>query len=267
GGAWRELAVEDETRNLRLPGILSFIGEEDSQPLARFGTPLQWVRGRLKEDGPPGEPTVNGIFLNAVYASQQRTITDAPLGASNGLPNQVLFFTQIPVLAGERIEVQELSGPRANVEWRLVALSLTNGDQNVVRELEQLLGAEGDQIDIIKGDLRLRRDRTKNVIEVWVRWLEKPNFFRSGPEDRCYVIDRARGLLFFGDGFNGKIPPLNSPILSRRHQAGGGLAGNVAARTINQILGPIPGVQSVTNPPAAQGGADGETNEDLGLPD
>jgi len=32
GFSWRELSVEDETRNLRLPGILSFIASEDSRP-------------------------------------------------------------------------------------------------------------------------------------------------------------------------------------------------------------------------------------------
>ena len=41
-------------------------------PLARFGTPLHWLRGRLKEDGPPNETPVNGIFPNAVWALQQR---------------------------------------------------------------------------------------------------------------------------------------------------------------------------------------------------
>jgi predicted phage baseplate assembly protein len=204
---------------------------------------------------------VNAIFTNAVYASQLRTITDAPLGAGNGLPNQVLFFTQIPVIAGERIEVQELAGPRANTEWRLIALSLSNGDQSTVRDLEKLLGSEGDQTDLIRGDLRLRRDRTKQVTEVWVRWYEQPNFFRAGSEDRYYVIDRARGLVFFGDGVHGKIPPQGALILARRFRAGGGLAGNVAARAINQILGPIPGVQSAANPKPAEGGADGETIE------
>jgi len=43
--------------------------------------------------------------------------------------------------------------------------------------------------------------------------------------------------------------------------SGGGLAGNVAAFTITQLLGAVSGVQGVTNPRAAEGGADGETLE------
>ncbi|MDQ2976073.1 MAG: putative baseplate assembly protein [Acidobacteriota bacterium] len=261
GSAWEELSVEDETRNFRVPGILSFIAAEDSQPLPRFGSELHFIRGRLKGDGPPGEPPINGIFANAVWASQQRTLNDAFLGLSSGMPNQVLRFAQIPVLAGERIEVRELSGARANVEWRILALQVTDDDANVIREFEEMLAGEGSQLEFTRGDLRLRRDKNKKVTEVWVHWIEQPHFFDSGPEDRHYVIDRARGLVFFGDGSKGKIPPPQASVVSRQHRSGGGLAGNLATGAIKQLLGGIPGVQKVFNPRAAEGGADAETIE------
>ncbi|HEU4510645.1 MAG TPA: putative baseplate assembly protein [Pyrinomonadaceae bacterium] len=265
GSSWEELSVEDETRNFRVPGIVSFIAAEDSQPLKRFGTELHFIRARLKEDGPPGEPRLNGIFPNAVWASQQRTLNDAVLGVSNGMANQVLRFAQIPVLAGERIEVRELSGARANVEWRVLALQVTNNDPNVVREFEEMLAQEGTQLEFTRGELRLRRDRNKKVVEVWVHWTEQPHFFDSGPEDRHYVIDRARGLVFFGDGEDGKIPPPQAQVVSRQHRSGGGLAGNVASGGIKQLLGGIAGVQKVFNPRAAEGGADAETIEQCSI--
>jgi hypothetical protein len=261
GASWEELSVEDETRNFRVPGIVSFIGAEDSQPFARFGTELHFVRARLKEDGPPGEPAINGIFPNAVWASQQQTLNDAFLGLSTGMTNQVLRFAQIPVLAGERIEVRELSGARANVEWRILALQVTKNDPNVIREFEAMLAQEGTQLEFTRGDIRLRRDKNKKVTEVWVHWIEQPHFFDSGPEDRHYVIDRARGLVFFGDGDNGKIPPPQAQVVSRQHRSGGGVAGNVALGGIKQLLNGIPGVQKVFNPRAAEGGADAETLE------
>lgn len=261
GGSWELLSVEDETRNFRVPGILSFIGAEDSAPLARFGTPLQFIRARLKEDGPPGEPAINGIFPNAVWASQQRTLNDAVLGVSTGMANQVLRFAQIPVLAGERIEVRELFGPRANVEWRIVAQEVAPDDKDIIREFEDLLAQEGAQLEFTVGDLRLRRDKNKKVTEVWVHWYEQPNFFDSGPDDRHYVIDRARGLVFFGDGDNGKIPPPQAQVVSRQHKSGGGLAGNVALNGIKSLLSGVPGVKGVFNPRAAEGGADAETLE------
>ena len=261
GSEWRGLAVQDETRNLRLPGIVSFIAAEDSEALARFGTELHWLRGRLKEDGPPGEPLVTGIFPNAVWASQRQTFNDTPLGASSGLPDQVFTLTQTPVLPGERIEVRELAGARANVEWRILAREIGQGSDTLIRELEELLGREGTQTDIVKGDLRLRRDRSKQVSEVWVHWSEQPNFFDSKEDSRVYVIDRARGKVFFGNGVNGKIPPPAAQVLMKQFRAGGGLSGNVQANKISQLLGALPGVESVFNPRAAEGGADGETIE------
>ncbi len=258
GAGWRELTVADETRRLRLPGIISFIAADDSVALSRFDKPLHWVRARLKEDGPPGEATLNQIYLNATWASQRQTYNDAPLGVSTGLPDQVFVVTQVPVLTGERIEVRELSGARANVEWRTLALELGRGQPDLLNQLEVLLGAEGSQTEIIAGDLRLVRDRSKRVIEAWVRWQGQPHLFFSGPKDRHYVLDGALGRVMFGNGTEGRIPPAAAAIAARQFQAGGGLTGNVAASTIKQLLGSIGGVQAVFNPRAAEGGADGE---------
>jgi uncharacterized phage protein gp47/JayE len=259
GGGWRELTVDDETRSFSLPGIVSFIAADDSVALARFDQPLHWVRARLKEDGPPQEATVNGIDLNAVWASQRQTFNDAPMGTSTGLPSQVLAVTQVPVLDGERIEVRELNGARANVEWRTLALELGQGQPTLLNQLEAQLGAEGSQTELIAGDLRLIRDRNKNVMEAWVHWLGQPHLFFSGPKDRHYTVDRALGRFLFGDGIQGRIPPAAAAVAARQFQSGGGLIGNVAAGTIKQLLGSVGGVQSITNPRAAEGGADGET--------
>ncbi len=259
GFSWEDLAVEDETRNLRSPGIVSLIGPADSEPLARFDAPLHWLRAGLKEDGPPGEPVVNGLFPNAVHAIQHQTIVDEPIGVSAGQPNQTFAFTQIPVLEGEWIEVREVAGLRANVEWRSVALEVFGGDEAAVRDVEALLAREGARTEISKGDLRLTRDRNKRVTEVWTRWRSRRNLSFSGPNDRDYVINRAQGLLLFGDATNGKVPPAGAAILARQYRTGGGIAGNVAAKAITQILGPIGGIEEVFNPLPASGGADGES--------
>lgn len=261
GAGWRELTINDETRDLILPGIVSFIAPDDSVALPRFDQPLNWLRARLKQDGPPQAATVNGIDLNAVWASQRQTYNDAPLGTSTGLPSQVFVLTQVPVLDGERIEVRELFGPRANVEWRTLALELGQGEPTLLNALEAQLGAEGSQTELIAGDLRLIRDRNKNVTEAWVHWLGQPHLFFSGPNDRHYTVDRALGRFLFGDGTQGRIPPATAAIAARQFQSGGGIVGNVAAGTITQLLGSIGGVQSVSNPRAAEGGADGETQK------
>jgi len=265
GGEWAGVAVEDETQQLALPGMITFIPAADSQALARIDNPLYWIRGRLKEDGPPNETTLNNIFTNAVYASQWQTYSNSPLGTSTGVPSQIFQFNQIPVLPGQEIEVEELSAPRANTEWRTLATQVIPDDPNIVTELEALLAAEGPQTDIIIGNVHLVRDKTKSVIEVWIQWQEEQNFFDAGPNDRVYVLDHAMGRLFFGDGNSGMIPPLGAAIQATSFRSGGGLAGNVPSGTITQLLGALSGVQGVTNPRAAEGGADGETLEQYQL--
>ncbi|HYO13581.1 MAG TPA: putative baseplate assembly protein [Thermoanaerobaculia bacterium] len=261
GFDWSRLTVEDETAHLRVPGMVSLIGPEDAAPAARFGTPLWWLRARLKEDGPPGEPVIRGLHPNAVWASQRETVVQERLGTSSGLPRQALGFRRFPVLAGEAVEVQELSGPRAAVEWRLLARELFG--EAAIREIEEMLGREGLQTEVERGALRLRRDREKKVIEAWVRWEPREDFFRSGPADRHYVLERSRGRLFFGDGEQGRVPPLGAAILARSYRTGGGSKGNVTAGAVTQVLTGVPGLDRAWNPLAAEGGADAETLEAL----
>jgi uncharacterized phage protein gp47/JayE len=261
GFAWSHVAVADETAQLTSPGILSFIAEDDSASLARFGTALFWLRGRLKEDGPPPEVALAGIYPNAVWALQQRTFTDVNLGKASGQPGEVFHVSQVPVIPGQILEVLELSGARANVEWRLTALELSGGDNGVVRKLEAQLGKEILPGDLVEGDLRLRRDKQKRVTEVWVRWYAQENLFFSDAKNRHYAIDHARGLVFFGDGLRGRTLPLDAVVNLRRFQSGGGADGNVAAKVIAQLQGAVPGVQAVFNPRPAEGGSDGETLE------
>jgi uncharacterized phage protein gp47/JayE len=258
GFSWEDLSVRDETRDLRFPGIVSFIGAEDSQQLARFGTGRHWLRARLKEDGPPVTATLDGIFLNAVHALQHQTILNEVLGTATGQSNQTLTFTQIPVLDGELIEVREVSGLRANVEWRIVALEIL-GSTAAVDELESSLAGEGTQTEVIQGAVRLTRDRFKRVTEVWVRWQWRRHLLFSSADDRHYVIDRAQGLLLFGDGKNGKVPAAGSTVLARQYRTGGGSAGNVEAKRITQVLAPAGGIEEAFNPLPANGGADGES--------
>ncbi|GGN58768.1 hypothetical protein GCM10010112_12810 [Actinoplanes lobatus] len=258
GGAWRRLPAGDETNRLRLPGLVHLTGPRQSRALDRFGTPLHWLRVRLAEDGPPGSPTIRAIHPNAARVIQQETVTDQPLGTGTGVPEQTLAFPRIPVLPGETVEVREFAGPRAATEWRVVAHELFPGDQRAITDLETLLGREG-VADVERPPLRLRRDRAKRVTEVWVTWQYRAGLVNSGPGDRHYLLERSSGRLTFGDGVHGRIPAPGAAVTARRYRTGGGGAGNVTAGTITQLQAAIGGVQSVTNPVPAEGGADTET--------
>jgi uncharacterized phage protein gp47/JayE len=261
GFEWFGVPVEDETADLTSPGILSYVAESDSTALPRFGEALHWLRGRLKEDGPPPVIEVQAIHPNAVWALQRRTFNDVQIGAARGTPGEIFRIAQTPVIPGERLEVMELSGARANVEWRSVVLDVYPGGDDRIRELERLLGKEGPTTDIVEGSVRLRRDAQKRVSEVWVRWTAQPTLYFSGARDRHYAIDAARGFVFFGDGSSGRALPQGAQVALRQFQSGGGAIGNVTANSITQLLGAVSGVEAVFNPHAAEGGSDGETLE------
>jgi hypothetical protein len=208
--------------------------------LARFGRPRTWLRARLRDDGDPREALVRRLWLNAVWASQIQTVSDELLGTSNGEPRQSFRFTRAPVLRGERIEVRELDGARAAVEYPLL--------------IEELARA-----GIAEADVRtVRNQRTAAISEVWVPWREQPTLLFSGPADRHYAVERSHGRLLFGDGVNGRIPPAGAnAIRAREYRSGGGSSGNLSAGAIDQALSGVV-VQKVANPIPAEGGAEGE---------
>ena len=208
--------------------------------LPRFGNPLDWVRARLRQDGSPEMANVRGAYLNAAWAQHRQTVTNEALGSGLGVSSQTFFFSRFPVLPGERVEVRELSGAQANVQFPI---------------LQQELAALG----FTSADIRTVPDpRTGALTEVWVRWREQETLYFSGPMDRDYTIERTRGRIVFGDGANGKLlPPGNSNVSATLYLAGGGAIGNVQAGTITQLMSGV-AATGVTNPVAAEFGADGE---------
>ena len=208
--------------------------------LPRFGTPRAWIRARLDEDAAPLRSTVNGVYANAVWGEQLQSFENEVVGSSDHEPGQVFFVRHRPVLAGETLEVRELEGARAAVELP------------ILREDLQRHG-------MTDADVRTVLDRrTGAIAEVWIRWRERPHLFFSTADDRHYVIERSRGRVLFGDNRNGRVPPANADnIRIAAYRSGGGLAGNVPAGAVSQLLSGVL-AQSVTNPRAAEGGADVE---------
>jgi hypothetical protein len=236
GAVWRELFVREDTARLVRPGMVAFIGPADGAPLARFDTSRHWLRARLREDGQPVTTVVEGIFLNAVWAMHAQTVRDEVVGSGNGEPNQSFFLLRRPVLDREVIEVRELDGPRAAVELPILAR------------------------EVPAADLTVTPDANGRPREVWVRWRPQRHLYASGPDDRHYVLEHASGRIVFGAR---PVPAGAGNVRARQYRTGGGAVGNVPAGAIGQLLGGIPYVTGITNPRAAEGGADGETQQEV----
>ena len=63
------------------------------------------------------------------------------------------------------------------------------------------------------------------------RWEEVDDLDRSDSLDRHYTLDHGRGSITFGDGENGRKPPVKSVVRAEEYVHGGGTGGNVSANT------------------------------------
>jgi hypothetical protein len=228
---WSELAVLDETAGFARSGMIQLIGQPDAAPAAGATGPTWFVRARAKEQVDPDPSPVGAVYVNAVWATQRNTAQGESLGRSDGTPRQVLQTQHAPVLDEQLLEVQE---------WR-----------GTGREWESLFG------DVPAERLRFDRDPRGVVTGVWVSWEPRPYLYSSGAHDRHYALDRATGLVRFGNGLQAAIPPPGAPIVLS-YDYGGGVIGNVAPGSITQLHAAVPYVQTISNPIAAAGGAGAE---------
>ncbi|MEJ1961445.1 MAG: putative baseplate assembly protein [Gammaproteobacteria bacterium] len=88
-------------------------------------------------------------------------------------------------------------------------------------------------------------------------WREQPDFDRSGPHARHFVLDEAGATIAFGDGRAGAVPEAGSQLIAA-WKVGGGARGNVAAGTLSKARGAALGL-SLTQPVGACSGAEPET--------
>jgi uncharacterized phage protein gp47/JayE len=95
------------------------------------------------------------------------------------------------------------------------------------------------------------------------RWEVRADLLSSGPDDRHVVLEPTKGVLTFGDGRRGRVPPVGAEIVAVEYRHGGGLAGNVQAGTITTLVTELSEVSSVLNRRPALGGTDRQSIDDL----
>ena len=107
-----------------------------------------------------------------------------------------------------------------------------------------------------------------STLQVWVnnlRWSETPNFLNAGPADRVFVTAANAGStvhVAFGNGTTGGRPPTGLMNIRAVYRKGIGSAGNVATGQLSMPLDRPQGLQTVSNPQPATGGADPDSASD-----
>jgi Baseplate J-like protein len=97
-----------------------------------------------------------------------------------------------------------------------------------------------------------------------VEWQEADNLFVLGPSDREYITQTDDSLIttvITGDGTHGLRVPTGTANVKAVYRSGTGQVGNLDALQISQLATQPLGVQSVINPLASAGGADGDTRD------
>ncbi|WP_380677707.1 putative baseplate assembly protein [Salinigranum sp. GCM10025319] len=264
-GAWTRPDVLDGTEGLTERGIVGLVFPDATASTREFGRDLHWVRARVSgeafDDGdgaesetstadeddracgrsvetvpPAGEPRrsrplVRGLYPNAGWARNRRTVDGEVPGSSDGTVDQTFSVAAPPVVDGE-VWIDELT-------------ALSEGAREDLREQWP------DRTE-------LETDAAGDSVAFWVRWDEQPDLLDSGPEDRHYTLDPIAGTVSFGDGVRGKIPPRGTDNVRADYATGGGAAGNVPVGSVSGFRQSIAFVDGVTNPIAGDAGADAE---------
>jgi predicted phage baseplate assembly protein len=228
---WRPMTLlRDETTAFTRDGHIVLRGPGSGAKKARRGDvadPLYWIRCRVVDASWEKAPRLDAILPNCVQARQQISLRSESVGRSLGVPGQTFSLARTPVL------------PRAVPQTHVMP------DGRIVT-------VPSVRLDIDEG-------------AGFAPWQEVDDFHASGPEDRHFTLNRATGLITFGTGERGLIPAVFAPatgvgnIVAVEYKSGGGRRGNLPARSISTIQSHLPGIQAVTNPFPATGGASEES--------
>ncbi len=99
----------------------------------------------------------------------------------------------------------------------------------------------------------------------FIEWTQFDHIIDATDQSQAFQVNRdGRGVAYIrlGDDVNGVIPPSGSTIRAS-YRVGGGVAGNVGAQTITEVLDAVTGVTGVFNTSPATGGVDEEAIDDI----
>ena len=97
-----------------------------------------------------------------------------------------------------------------------------------------------------------------------VPWHQAPNLYGLSTNQRAYVVQndsQDNTWLNFGNGNYGAHLPSGQEHITATYRIGSGQVGNVPPNSLTTIRKRPPGIQRVTNPIPASGGADPESND------
>lgn len=237
GSSWVLLNVSDGTRNFAQIGLLTFAVPNDFHSLELFDKTRFWLKGIVVEGEYAQPPTLFGIWVNSAAATQASVIVDEIVGSSQAVAQQEFPLLNAMII-NQEVYVRERTRPNEE-------------------ERQAIFKAEG--VDAIAE----QPDERGDIQHYKIRWHEVDDFDQSGPNDRHYTVDKRLGVIAFGDGVHGMIPPPGGDTIRANYRFGGGTNGNVEVGKIASLKNAIPFVDQVTNHIRADGGSATETLDEV----
>ena len=256
---WTTLDARDETRAFSLDGSVTFTLPAPATALTVAGKgPFYWLRARLASGMLDTPPIIARVVVNALDLEQAAATVGrhpiAPGATVSGAPAAVpgrarvtlrfdadggvdrLAFDQDPAAPeAEVLGYRPAGAGRGVLVLDLAALGIS--DETPDQSFALPAGpVRGDSLEVFT----LEPPATAGDFWTWQRWALRADFDAAKRGDRFATADLVSGLVRFGDGNRGFIPPDGSRVFARC-LATVGAGGDVKA---GAVAGLAPGLRN-----------------------
>jgi hypothetical protein len=226
GERFEPVQVRDDSHGLSEPGLIQLSLPVSPDQAELFGRTACWLRFRPRGSPPDWSPRIRAVHSNAVYARSVETRELETLGRSAGTSDQRF------ALAGSPVESGSLD----------------------LRVAEAVGDEEADVLDAAATGAANPGP--------WARWDQIDDIDDAEGPARVFMLDADAGVVRFGDGRHGAIPPIGAELLALRYRCVAGAAANeVAAGAALLLSSPLTNIERVTALDDAAGGGDRESIE------
>ena len=226
GKRFEPIRAVDQTDRLLHSGEMFLFLPDRVPETELIGLTGYWLRLSRSAAEEGVMPSVASVTVNAVSVSQRQRERDQ------------LFDTEI-YEAGKQVRLLNLPVQDCQV-W--------------VDELGGISDAERERLKKETPD-RLREEwEDHSLRRCWVLWTQVEDLALAGPEERAFTLDPVQGVVAFGDGRQGRVPPAGDHNIRVEYSSGGGQRGNVPAGAVRSLLTALPQVSDVRNLTAMSGG-------------
>ncbi|PTR05772.1 putative phage baseplate assembly protein [Nitrosospira sp. Nsp5] len=213
---------------------------------------------RMVKDLMPGRILIlSGTTTAGVEASEVLTLLKAELdsGTSN------LFFTTSLQNNYKRATIKLYANVASATHGEIVSEPVGSG--NAARA-NQSFTLRQSPLTHVSAATASGRASTLELRVNDLLWREVPSLFGRAAADSVYALttdDAGRTSVAFGDGIEGARLPSGQDNIRARYRKGIGVAGNVSAGKLSNLLSRPYSVNEVINPLTASGGQDAESGD------